>query len=531
MWNQFLLENIHFAINLFAALVFFAVFWLYFDSWVERKEGREIPKLAGLALISLSYLVHAASLETTILEISLLGSATHLQLLALTRLSGYSLLIAGVAAEQLQKHPTVEGLSLARALFPISFFPLTLVNGIYPAMAGAVGILYLRRATLGFERHLKPIAYAFFTLSLSELLALSGLFENLVNVDLFRLVAPFGPLWIIGHAALLVGVLILGRWSWQYLLRRLQPQLFMIFTGSVLTIFLLTSLTFTWLLVRNLQDESLRRLDTDVKVLSFAIESKKAEVLSDAQVIAQQGRVGDAVKAVDRLILADISQNFFLTKDQSFLAIVDANGMVLARGEDRERIGDSLSGDPLVRRALTGETVATTTIKDGVLAPDVSIRAVAPIKDSEAQVIGSVLAGYSVDNAFVDGIKEATGLEAAVYGENTLSATTLQSADGKSRWVGTKEVDEKVLAAVLARGESFTGEVEIGNTPYFAAYLPLTDVDNAPIGMLFVGEPQANVLITAGLAIEFTFVITALLLILSIAPAYLVSRHIVNQLR
>ena len=34
---QFFGQNLHFITGLFTALVFFAVFWLYFDGWLNRR--------------------------------------------------------------------------------------------------------------------------------------------------------------------------------------------------------------------------------------------------------------------------------------------------------------------------------------------------------------------------------------------------------------------------------------------------------------------------------------------------------------
>lgn len=61
MWMPFLLENMHFAVNLFTALVFFAVFWLYYDASTVRREWKELIKLIGLFLLSLSFVATAVT--------------------------------------------------------------------------------------------------------------------------------------------------------------------------------------------------------------------------------------------------------------------------------------------------------------------------------------------------------------------------------------------------------------------------------------------------------------------------------------
>jgi len=61
--------------------------------------------------------------------------------------------------------------------------------------------------------------------------------------------------------------------------------------------------------------------------------------------------------------------------------------------------------------------------------------------------------------------------------------------------------------------------------------LPLKDVDNNPVGMLFVGKPQVGVLQAAGRSIEMTFLVAVILLVLSIIPAYFISKYLTNQIR
>lgn len=529
------MENIHFAINLFAALVFFAVGWLYFDAWLGRKTLKEGLKVSGLFLLSISFIIHATYVDSSILTSSLLGNNLNSLLVAATRIPGYIFLIAGILTDPLQPKPGKRAFVPFATLPVVKFLPLA-----FPILATAVAFLYLRRATVGLENHLKMVAVAFYVLAIFELISLSETLQNTANVDLYKLVAPFGLFWLLGHAVLVISMLILGRWVYGYLLKRLQSQLFMIFTSVILVIFLLTTITFTALLLKNLQDETLSRLETDVKVLNYAVESKRGENLSDAETLAQDSQVVAAVDTNDgsprgeagksRKFLSDSVQSFLLSKKKSILVVVSGTGQVLARGEDPERVGNSISDDPLIKRSLLGETASSVVTRDGALGPEVSIRGSTPIKSGD-KVIGAVMTGSTIDNAFVDGVKSATGLEAAVYGDNILSATTLVASDGKSRYIGIKEEGASIKEKVLRKGESYTGSVNLLNTPYFAAYLPLRDVDTNPVGMLFVGKPQVGVLQAAGRSIEMTFLVAVILMVISVFPAYFIAKYLTNQIR
>ncbi|HEY4694436.1 MAG TPA: cache domain-containing protein [Candidatus Nanoarchaeia archaeon] len=525
MWFDFILENSHFTASLLVALVFFAVFWLHLDAWLVRKELKESLKFVGFLLLSISFLAHATRIESALLSTSFGSEGLPALIDNFSRLGGYVLIIAGQIIDPLQEKPKTKGLSFS-AFLPFKIASFTVV---FFVLAISVGLLYLRRATTGLERHLKPVAISFFVLSASELISLASLFRDTNSVDFFNLVKPHGPAWIAEHILLVVATVFLGKWVFSYLLKRLQTQLFMIFNMVILAVFLLTTVSFTFLLIRNLQNESLKQLETNARALNLSIEGRKEEALSDAQVVAQNSQVTRAVKEKDLSFLANFSESFLLTKKQSFLMVVDSAGVVLARGEDKERVGDSLSDDTLVKRALLGVAASSIVSRDSVLAPQIFVRASTPVKEGDS-IVGAVVTGTILDNAFMDGLKQATGLEASLFSGKELSATTLVSGVDKVRPLGIKEENKSVVQTVLGKGAPYKGALSVLNVPYFVGYLPLKDVDNSVVGMVFVGREQSAVLKTAGRSIELTFLVTAGLLVASVVPAFLVSRRLASQL-
>ncbi len=529
MWSSFFLENLHFALNLGAFLVFFAVFWLYFDAWTGRKTFKEFIRFSGFLVLAVSFLVGSLQVESIIADVSIIPRDLILVILFSTRLAGYLLLIIALQLDPLMAKPS--RIEPVHGLIAVGSLQTLLPYGhiILPVFASLVAILYLRRATIGLENHLKPVSLAFFVLALSEFLSFRYLLQNTHNTSLYNIVAPLGPVWIIELVVMTVSFIILGRWVIGYLLKRIQSQLFMIFTTAVLVIFLITTVVFSFLLLRSLEKDALNHLKTDVNVLQYSIDSKKAEMQSDAEVIAQNPEIIKGILDNDKKILRDLVTNIMLTKKQTTLTIISKEGIVMARGEDPERVGDSLSSDPLVREGLDGGLISTIISTDGVASPVVSIKSAAPIKSEE--VIGIVIVGTDIDNTFVDGMKAATGLEASIYADNIRSATTFVAPDGKSRWIGIKEENENVKKLVLKNGEPYVGAHNILGSPFLAAYLPLKDIDNAVVGMLFVGRPQVELLQAAGKSIEITFLVSAVLLILSIVPAFVISRYITRQIR
>ncbi len=537
--TQFLLENFHFALNLFAALVFFAVGWLYLDAYFAAKPKRELIKIAGLFILSFAFLISSTYIEQTILADSLFNTNLIFYSATLFKILGYLLVGAGLIIEPIQKRPVYDKAQSnpeeKAQVFLVSgaFFALSLkAFGIIfvPITSLLVFLLLLKRATIGLEKHLRPMAIGFLFIVLSDFFGLYKLFQNTNSIFIYKIVQPFGALWILSQIALFLGTVVLAIWVFSYLLRRIQTQVFMIFNISVLIIFLVTTVSFTFLLLNNLRDNALSHLGTDVNVVKYAISSKQSETLSDAELVAQTPGIQTAIAQNESSILKTIVVSNLVSRRESFLVILASTGAVLARGEDSEKIGDSLSNDPMFELAMRGQNASSVVSTDGALAPVVSIRSAAPVKDGK-NIIGVVMLGTNIDNAFVDGLKKSTGLNVSVYGGNILSATTFVAADGKTRIVGVKEDNNKIVKTVLNDNKNYSGGVSVLNVPYFAAYAPLDDLNNNPVGMLFVGQEQVSVIRAASKSIEYTFLISVLFILISVLPSYLVAKFISEQFK
>ncbi|OGM26279.1 hypothetical protein A3A76_00065 [Candidatus Woesebacteria bacterium RIFCSPLOWO2_01_FULL_39_23] len=543
--TQFLLTNAHFTLNLLTALVCFAVSWLYFDAWLGRHDYKESTKSLGFLLLSLSFAVHATQIEQTILKNPLLNSEVTNILTAAFIISAFLVLIIGQFVDPLQPLPSyrlsmeknVHGFGIKKSkdksaaiLLLGKIAPLVFVPFLYPVLAIFTGFLYLRRATLGLEYHLRTIGYSLTILAISELLSLSALFRGSTNITLERIVGAFGPIWMVEHVLQLIFTIYLGRWVWAYLTKRLETQLFIIFDTVILIVFLLTAIFFTSVSLSNMRQDILANLETNVALLAYTIDGKKAETLSDVEMLSQNPELITALKDQDKKALTELTTTTLITKSKDFLVVVDENGAILARGDDPEKIGGSLSDDPLIKKALTGSSITGLVTKDGVMAPVVSVRAAAPVKVGE-DIIGAVTIGSVVDNAFVDGLKNATGLDASVYADNIRSATTFIAPDAKSRWIGIKEENKDVRKTVLNEGNIYTGSLSILNIPYLVAFAPIKNIDENPIGMLFVGKPEVTTIQTASKLIEQTFIVTVGLLMLSFFPSYFVSRYIISEVK
>lgn len=531
MWYQFVLQNVHFAAYVFGALVCFSMCWLYVDAWKQSHKLHDSARIIGLSLISISYLLSALFVESTISSGTIFGFF-HISSIAITvRAVGALCVVLSVWAEPLVDRPDTMRVSALGIVFAgVGVMTPIVFSGLSPILFSCIALLYLRRSTVGLERHVRPVAWAFAVLSLSELVSLRGLFEGTTNISLYEWVAPFGALWIVQHIFYCIGIFMLIRWIVGYLFKQFETQLLMIFTLTILFIFLVTTISFTGLLLVNMQNDALHQMTTDVKVLEFSLESQKSQLLSEAQLSAKNDILIESLIEKDASKGSKIVTDILLAKKTTSLIVVSDGGVVFARGEDAERTGDSLSEDSLVKRALLGESVTSVSSLSGVIAPTLWLRAGVPVRNTSGSIIGAVIIGNAIDTAFVDGLKQATDLDVSVYGGDTVSATSFTIGNASERAIGRKELSQAVKKRVLVDRELFAGPVTIQNEEYIGAYAPLTDIDTNAVGMVFVGRPETAVLEAAGRSIQYTFVITVFLLLCSILPAFRIARYLVDQL-
>ncbi len=534
--SQFLGQTAHFALHLLAAVVFLAVGSLYFDAWIARRTATGWLKWLGFFTLFLAFLIQATVVE---LPADSFGSwLTTLQTAAPTlRLLGYVAIVLAMLGEPLQRRPRTEGLvrpiSSKRSSPPLAVFgwPLALAVTL-PVGSGLMALLTWRRTIWGLERHLKTLAWGFTYLALADVLdALStlGRKDDTPFVHIFT--AAFGPLWWLELIVLTAAVWCLGRWVWRYLLRRFVSQLFIVFTTAILVTFLVATTSFTFLLLRNIKDASLANLAIAANVLEYALVGKQAQTATVSESIGRDPVVVAALAAGDRDRLIAESQTWLTTNRVTSIILTAQAGQVMLRVEDPERRGESLSDVSLVKRALVGTAASSVASLPGPVAPSLTIQSASPVRQPDGSIIGSVIVGAAIDNAFVDGIQRATGLNVAVYGGNIRSATTLTAGSPTDRLIGITEDDPRVKEQVLRQGQRFQGELAVANTTFLSVYAPILDVDAVVVGMLYLGQPLVNVLATANRSLEITFIMAVVLTLVALAPAAALARYLAYQVR
>jgi len=526
MLIRLFLTSSHFTINILGALVFLILGILEIASWSLAKEIKtQLIRGTALFMLVAYFVIHAAGSEFEILNFSLAS----IKVLALVLVFGSLYVEPILHPPPKKKSKKIKAkLMIPFALITVSLTPLAAVLFLL------IALTYFRRATEGYDKQLKPAFLGFLFLALSEFVDISFYASGTPVVFWSNILKDFGIAWVISHFLELIGLLFLGKWAWRYLRFKADTQLFVITFASSLVIFIATTFTFTFYLLNNLENDVLGHLKTDVSVLHYALDSLQSEALANAQVVAENSAFKEAYFSEDEDALFNSSLEFMLSQKTDFLEVASVSGKVVMRAQDREKVGDSLASNQAVRSALNGVASSTVASKDGIIAPEIEVRAAAPIinTDSEGkeQVLGVVVTGFSVDSVFVDGVKDVTGLDVTVFGEDTRVATTFVAPDGKSRFLGTKESNQNILKTVLEDEEVYIGEADVLNQQYYTAYSPLKTKDEEVIGMLSVGRTQASLFETTDRSVRLTFIGTIVLMIMSIPPNYFISKYIKENL-
>jgi len=382
---------------------------------------------------------------------------------------------------------------------------------------------------LGLERHLKRIAFGFYFLALSELFSLNSLFENTKNIFVFELVSPFKLFWFLAHFFLLLSVLFFLPWVFYYLFKRISTQLFIIFETVMVVIFLLVTVVFSSFLLKNIEEDKKDQLLSSAKVVSFALEGKKKAIFSEAVVLSNDEVLKEAFRKKDKKELKKLATDYLLAYKKNSVLLVSTNGQVLARGENPEQVGESISEDSLFKKALGGAEAVDLVEKTNLFVPVISLKVASLIKNNEEK-LGVILVEENLDNAFIDGLKKSTGFEASIFSEEKLSSTTIRLPDDKNRAVGIILNEKPIVKKVLTKKQAVVSTISFLNTSYLASFLPIINVEDQPIGILSVAQKETEVLRSAIFAIQKTFLSTVLLLFISVFPVYWIAKYLESQM-
>ncbi|MFC1701074.1 cache domain-containing protein [Patescibacteria group bacterium] len=533
MWTQFWVQNIHYVIEVFVAFVMLISAWVHLDGWFINRKLKTFFRSIGFFVLMFWSLSNAAPIK--IIEfVKIVNPERFTNFLGLI---GFGFIFLSLIVDPVPVKPGKKLPKFFSKLWPESLAIIPFIGGILISIKGwtlilsiIITILFWLHYSYGIQSEWRFLYLGFLVISFALVFSIASIWQESSNVLLARLAAPYSFIWMLEHGIKLAAVLLLGVWAWGFVRFRLFLQLFASFIALAFIIFIITTITYSGFLLNNMQQRTIDDLEINVKTLDYALNKMKESAILAARIASTNSQVKEAINRNDKDALFSNLSVLMFENETDFMMALNTGGEVLIRAEDKEQFGDSMADDPVVWRALDGKAVVTIFSEEGVTIPKVSIKASSPIIDAsktgEPEIIGAVVTGYLLDLAFVDGIKNITGLDVMVFADNTISATTFASPESQIRMIGVKESDDNVLDTVLKKGNNFTGTVSIFNRSFLAAYIPLQDVEETTIGMLFTGKSKGSILDVASETMQVTFLISILLMIFSILPLWWLARFI-----
>lgn len=493
----FIINNLHFTIELVGALVFFMMAWLAADAYMVGKQLKPLLRIIGFSLIGLWQILYAFTLGGDF--INTIGSFVYLIGIGLVILSFF-------VGPRLSPVSTT-----AVILIPAFSSVLPYIDAIAALGFGAIAYLSYKEFKREFNQSLKFFWYGF------SVLAIASLFSSFLGST------SVGSL--IARLLQAAGFIVLVMWVWQYLKLRLRESMVLIFISMTLFIATIVTLAFSTILISKIESETRNNLTIDTRVLDLTVRGLTEEASAKAKLLGQTGEISTAlaqnnISELERLMTVSLDK-----EKLGFLLVTDKNGLVVLRAHALTRRGDSVGNERAVEEALGGTNFATIESSPG---EKFSIRASVPLY-RKGEIVGVLVAGFPLDNVFADRMKKITGLEMSVYDKDTVVATTALGADGRTRLSGISINDQSVKSAVLEKGEAATARVLLRGESFLASYLPVINADGKIVGMFSASKPQQDIMALANATNRLTFVTVIILLLILALPLYFLTRRLLGS--
>ena len=497
----FLLNNLHFFLEILGALVFLIVAWLAFDAFIIRKNFLTASRMIGFLLLAVWQIIHALHSSSDVLNFVAYAFC----------FGGIGFVLFNIAKEAAVERPEFKAVLFLPPLVALQQpFDVAIAIGFF-----LITLVSFRQYKRELKKSLMPFWIGFLFLSLGAL------------ASVFYTQDSLSAVWAIGHLLGLIGFFALAAWVWSYLQLRIREELLLVFISFALLMAVTVSLTFSTILISRIETQTKNSLLTDVKVLDLAILRLQEEALAKTRLLASRTDIKKNLEENNFLQLEKIANELLQEEKLGFLIVLDKEGYVVLRAHALTKKEDNLSNERAVAKALEGESFVTI---EASPVEKFSIRAASPIMKN-GEMIGAIVAGFPLDNVLADSIKRITGLEVSIFENNIRVATTAFNPDGKTRSVGIKQTDVLVTQTVLEKGQDITLSTTILSRPYLASYLPIRNTEGNIVGMISAAKPQQEILETANTTNRLTLIVVVIIMLTLTLPIYFITRRLSEEIK
>ena len=236
-----------------------------------------------------------------------------------------------------------------------------------------------------------------------------------------------------------------------------------------------------------LNDAMHKQIEIAMNVVERELSDIRTQVRLAAIGMSSNNELTDAILNNDRDKVIELVAGLEAMVNLDYCTVIDNKGEVIFRTNDAEIYGDDVSHLPHVKEAFQGEIGVH--IFRGVTVR-LGMSAGAPIYDAERNIIGVISAGRRLDTEDIaDKLKQLTESEITIFCDDERISSTIRTDVGASV-IGTR-ADERISERVLA-GEHLITRIDLFGKDMLAKYSPLNGVDDAVVGMVFVGYYTAE---------------------------------------
>lgn len=468
-------NNLHLGAELFGAVVFFLIAWLFFEAFWIKKDIFSLSRGFGFSLLSLWQFIHAFNQD---------GDGGALIAGGLIYLGGLLLILISYGLEKMAAKP------LYAFMAPVPLF-LKISGSAVPISAVAVTLITFLLAKRYFKDIDKPIKW---------LMAGFGILSAAALITLLTVQETPGLYWIAGHLIKLAAFFALSVWIWKFLSLRIREEALIVFIAISLFISLLVTTTFSIFFLRRIQNETENSLSANSQILNFYIASLKNKALAASQIIAASEDLAEALKSKDAATLQEISGKLLQETSGEFLTIAGKKGEIFLKSNFPVVKEENVLAEKIGAEALEGRPSVTISQAD---IEGLSIRAAAPIMDRGA-IIGAAITGSLLNKNFVRQFKDISDFETSIFKDNRVSASSF------------------LLAGQPAAppAEKYIGPAELAGQQFIGAFQPIKNTEGKTIAVFSLTTTPGELLRNAQAANRLTMIIIFSITLSLMIPLY-----------
>ncbi|GAC1626325.1 MAG: hypothetical protein NVS4B2_05570 [Chloroflexota bacterium] len=256
-------------------------------------------------------------------------------------------------------------------------------------------------------------------------------------------------------------------------------------SGAILLCTIMCIAASVLFLSQALKDRASSDLMRTLRSVPRYLQTQQDELVGQAQVVAADPRVIEAVRRQNDQALSISLLHFYEYLTPDLMDVVDRSGNVILREENLKAPTSNIAGLPSIRGALhmgtTGFYLESDSAKSGSIA-SYALRATVPIR-SGSEIIGAVVVGRKPDSPFAQRIKSALSDNVNLIVANQRTGSTLLDANGLP--VDGLPVRKETVRRIATGRISITSVNDAGS-PTLSGLVPIAGDYGKPAGAIEV---------------------------------------------